>query len=399
LLQELLGYEGDVLCLQEVDEKMFSDHLLPHLQMQGYDGHFTNKQGNVREGSATFWRTSRFRRLHTQDILMRDVFKQPLSPAHAQWQRMLDASPHLATALQMVTTIAQATILLPVGDGSCPPHPNERPLCVVNTHLFYHPYAPHIRAMHTAAILEEAHATLKSWASRLEEGSHQRPSLIFCGDLNSDLNDGIPGVIELLQSGFLPADHWDWYMGAEFRWGMSEEDGSAEQQAAAPQPPNSAIAAAVAAAKEAAAARASPKPAKASQEGATVSTTEAAPEGASKPLSPRARLQLTADDGHAFELHRAPQTAVEAPAGIDVRVPYALRSADDLRTPFTNYTSGYKALLDYVWIEPSTLEVVGNVPIPSEEEIGSFIPSPAFPSDHLAVVYDLCWKDGSRQSQ
>eukprot|EP00983_Pelagomonas_calceolata_P126827 1161343-Pelagomonas_calceolata.AAC.4 len=159
----------------------------------------------------------------------------------------------------------------------------------------------------------------------------------------------------------------------------SEEDGSAEQQAAAPQPPNSAIAAAVAAAKEAAAARASPKPAKASQgecfwalytdmyvyclpfcsptlllqnirvnmpehgmplapdicschtwahagasththththiythfftwassaEGATVSTTEAAPEGASKPLSPRARLQLTADDGHAFELHR-----------------------------------------------------------------------------------------------
>jgi len=42
----------------------------------GYDGHFTNKQGKVREGSATFWRTSRFQRILTKDILLRDVFKQ-----------------------------------------------------------------------------------------------------------------------------------------------------------------------------------------------------------------------------------------------------------------------------------------------------------------------------------
>lgn len=66
-----------------------------------------------------------------------------------------------------------------------------------------------------------------------------------------------------------------------------------------------------------------------------------------------------------------------------------LCSADNLRTPFTNYTSGYKALLDYVWIEPAALEVIGNVPVPSEDEIGSFIPSPAFPSDHLAVSHNL----------
>ena len=33
-------------------------------------------QGKVREGSATFWRTSRFSRALTLDILMRDLFKQ-----------------------------------------------------------------------------------------------------------------------------------------------------------------------------------------------------------------------------------------------------------------------------------------------------------------------------------
>ena len=48
------------------------------------------------------------------------------------------------------------------------------PLCVVNTHLFYHPYAPHIRTMHTAAILEEA-ATFVS--SQLEHGAEGR-----CGE-------------------------------------------------------------------------------------------------------------------------------------------------------------------------------------------------------------------------
>jgi hypothetical protein len=38
---------------------------------------------------------------------------QPLKPVHAHWKAMLDASPHLVDALQHVTTIAQATVLMP----------------------------------------------------------------------------------------------------------------------------------------------------------------------------------------------------------------------------------------------------------------------------------------------
>lgn len=78
--------------------------------------------------------------------------------------------------------------------------------------------------MHTAAILEEASELLTRLESRGEgteslqgpgeqvaagDGEeHQlqqaaqalkgaRPSLVFCGDLNSDLNDGIPGMHDL----------------------------------------------------------------------------------------------------------------------------------------------------------------------------------------------------------
>ena len=72
----------------------------------------------------------------------------------------------------------------------------------MNTHLFFHPYAPHIRTMHTAAILEEAWALVQQQqqlqAEKMQQGEQEQdkqrqPALLFCGDLNSDLNDGIPG--------------------------------------------------------------------------------------------------------------------------------------------------------------------------------------------------------------
>lgn len=37
--------------------------------------------------------------------------------------------------------------------------------------------------------------------------------------------------------------------------------------------------------------------------------------------------------------------------------PFTLAAADGMRTPYSNYTSGYKALLDYVWLEPAALQV------------------------------------------
>jgi 2',5'-phosphodiesterase len=180
---------------------------------------------------------------------------------------MLEASPELTLALQQkVTTVAQITLLAPVdeeppivadsiprvsrgstssaaGDSgsassgddlSSGPSGSQRILCVVNTHLFYHPYAPHIRTIHTSAILEEAVAFMSSdemcgpgisgsvnpdrkmdtdvlsevpqpgsalqlaslrrgQGQSLQQGQSLKPALLFCGDLNSDLNDGVPG--------------------------------------------------------------------------------------------------------------------------------------------------------------------------------------------------------------
>jgi 2',5'-phosphodiesterase len=216
---------------------------------------------------------------------LQDVFKLPLAERHAQFTPMLEGSPDLAEALQKVTTIAQMVLLLPRqsidpaaattshgstaaaggaaaadGGGSSTSSSSSSssvaagapaPLLMINTHLFFHPYAPHIRSLHTAAILEEAAAALAQWqqqaqqdpaavlgpngsssssssssAAAVEPGVLQAlaqlppPTVLFCGDLNSDLNSGVPGVVEMLQTGRLAADHWDWQMGASFRWGV-----------------------------------------------------------------------------------------------------------------------------------------------------------------------------------
>ena len=69
-----------------------------------------------------------------------------------------------------------------------------------------------------------------------------------CFALPADLNDGIPGAIELLSKGSLPADFWDWKFGADFKWEKGEEgaategDNSNAAAAAAPSQPSAAAA-------------------------------------------------------------------------------------------------------------------------------------------------------------
>lgn len=60
----------------------------------------------------------------------------------------------------------------------------------------------------------------------------------------------------------------------------------------------------------------------------------------------------------------------------------------------TNFTGGFKAVLDYIFIDSEQLAVERVVPLPSLEEVSEFValPSVYFPSDHLALVADLKWK-------
>lgn len=47
IVHELLGYNADVICLQEVGTRTFQCYLYPALRDKGYDGCFTQKSGMV----------------------------------------------------------------------------------------------------------------------------------------------------------------------------------------------------------------------------------------------------------------------------------------------------------------------------------------------------------------
>lgn len=58
-MKELIGYNADLMCLCEVDDKIFDLDLTPVFESKGMTGTFQVK-GTTREGLATFWRKERF---------------------------------------------------------------------------------------------------------------------------------------------------------------------------------------------------------------------------------------------------------------------------------------------------------------------------------------------------
>uniref|UniRef100_A0A336MZW3 CSON003646 protein n=1 Tax=Culicoides sonorensis TaxID=179676 RepID=A0A336MZW3_CULSO len=58
-IKELIGYNADLMCLCEVDDKIFDMDLTPVLGNRGFMGTFQMK-GTTREGLATFWNNQKF---------------------------------------------------------------------------------------------------------------------------------------------------------------------------------------------------------------------------------------------------------------------------------------------------------------------------------------------------
>jgi 2',5'-phosphodiesterase len=55
------GYNADIICLQEVDSKVFTNDLIPTLSSVGFNGVFHKKGGAVSEGLTCMFHESRFK--------------------------------------------------------------------------------------------------------------------------------------------------------------------------------------------------------------------------------------------------------------------------------------------------------------------------------------------------
>ncbi|XP_035486039.2 2',5'-phosphodiesterase 12 [Scophthalmus maximus] len=69
-----------------------------------------------------------------------------------------------------------------------------------------------------------------------------------------------------------------------------------------------------------------------------------------------------------------------------------LRSACN-EPAYTNYVGGFHGCLDYIFVQPDSMQVEQMIPLPSHQEVTTYeaLPSVAHPSDHIALVCDLRW--------
>mmetsp|Transcript_5147 Transcript_5147/g.16836 ORF Transcript_5147/g.16836 Transcript_5147/m.16836 type:complete len:482 (-) Transcript_5147:46-1491(-) len=198
LLKEILSYEADILCLQEVQSDHYTEFFAPELQKHGYAGVYKKKTTEVFTGSsyaidgcATFFRTDRFALVKKYEV---EFNKAALSLSEA-----LGPTEQKKAALNRL--LKDNVALIVVIEALEPPEPEaaaasgkRQLICVANTHIHANPELKDVK-------LWQVHTLLKG----LEKiaASADIPMLV-AGDFNST-----PGSAphSLLSQGRVDAGH------------------------------------------------------------------------------------------------------------------------------------------------------------------------------------------------
>ncbi|XP_042233315.1 2',5'-phosphodiesterase 12-like isoform X2 [Homarus americanus] len=195
LIKEILGYNGDLICLQEVDEKVFHRDLIPALKSEGLEGFYAAKGGQVTEGAAVFFRQSKLRILETTRIVLSKELQSNILFAGI-WERV-QTNPDMAEKMSQRSTTLQVCVLESV----------ENPLRVIVvgvTHLYFHPDADHIRLLQAGICIQILKQVMTLYQTKYPD---KDVALIFCGDFNSTPEFE---VYRLMTSQFVDFDDIDW---------------------------------------------------------------------------------------------------------------------------------------------------------------------------------------------
>ncbi|XP_044023821.1 protein angel homolog 1 isoform X2 [Siniperca chuatsi] len=158
LLEEILKWAPDILCLQEVQENHYHEQLYPVLSQMGYTCVYKRRTGPKTDGCATCYRSSCFS----------EVSVTPLEFFRPETE-LLDRH-NVGIVLLLRPVVTQGSEVKAKGP----------PLCVANTHLLFNPRRGDVKLAQLAIMLAEIDSVVKSCKAN---GEHC--NLILCGDFNS----------------------------------------------------------------------------------------------------------------------------------------------------------------------------------------------------------------------
>ncbi|RKO99749.1 hypothetical protein CXG81DRAFT_14104 [Caulochytrium protostelioides] len=203
ILQDIMTYHADILCLQEVEQQEFEKTLKPRLAALGnYAGAYliksrartmTDQERPTIDGCAIFWNRDKYRLVDHHDVEFQQIAMQRPDFRSAE---------DVFNRVSIKDNVAVIALLERVGPG---PGAGEQ-LIVANTHLHWHPAFNDVKLVQTSLLVDEIRHLARRWAKHPADNDEPPMPILICGDFNS-LPDS--GVYELLSKGGVPPTHPD----------------------------------------------------------------------------------------------------------------------------------------------------------------------------------------------
>lgn len=190
ILQEILLYNSDIICLQEVETVQYEEFFRDQLRMRGdYEGIFWPKSRAKTmaewdrkhvDGCAIFYKSQRFK-LEERFVI--------------EFSQVALEKPKLRSSEDAFTRIMNRDNIAVVARFE--QRETKRPLIITNVHIHWDPSYKDAKLLQAIMLTEEL--------AKLES-KYPRSAMIVCGDFNS-LPDS--GVYELMQKGSIKPNHPD----------------------------------------------------------------------------------------------------------------------------------------------------------------------------------------------
>lgn len=194
LKEQILKFNVDIICLQEVEAKTFEDFWQPLLDKHGYTGIFYSKtraktmqtkDSKKVDGCCIFFKTSKFKLTHKDVMDFSGAWMK-----HKKFQRTED---YLNRAMNK-DNVAIYLKLQHIQSGES--------VWVVTTHLHWDPKFNDVKTFQVGVLLDHLESLLKEHNPKQDV---KKSHVLICGDLNSYLNSA---VYELLSTGHVQ-HHFD----------------------------------------------------------------------------------------------------------------------------------------------------------------------------------------------